>query len=334
MRINRLPAITFNHLRMNDAEIEVNEAVYCPYEIKKDTTTGEALFEGEPQTGAGREADIVFEGLKALTFCGAPGKKEEAVVFFDAKEGDKKALVKIKACENSEITLVMSYRGEADTLAVRTLIEAEKGAVVKLVQLQLLGGETTLINDIGAVAKDEASVKLVQLFPGCNIYSGCRIDLVGEKSNFESDMTYMGQKKQHLDMNYVANHIGKETTSNIHADGILKDEASKLMRQTIDFKSGCSGSKGAEEEKVFLLGEDIINQSIPLILCTEEDVEGAHGAAIGRLDEEMLFYLASRGIDEAQAESLIINANFNRILRAVEDEEIKAEAGEYLKEVL
>ena len=43
-----------------------------------------------------------------------------------------------------------------------------------------------------------------------------------------------------------------------------------------------------------------MNQTIPLILCEEEDVEGNHGATIGKLDEELLFYLESRGIPEAE----------------------------------
>ena len=87
-----------------------------------------------------------------------------------------------------------------------------------------------------------------------------------------------------LDMNYIVNHIGKKTTSNVTADGTLKDAAHKVFRGSIDFKRGASGAKGTESEQVLLLGDDVINQTIPLILCAEEDVEGNHGAAIGELD--------------------------------------------------
>ncbi len=44
-----------------------------------------------------------------------------------------------------------------------------------------------------------------------------------------------------------------------------------------------------------LLGEDVVNRTIPLILCAEEDVEGNHGASIGQLDEDILFYMNSEG---------------------------------------
>ena len=56
------------------------------------------------------------------------------------------------------------------------------------------------------------------------------------------------------------------------------------------------GAKGDEKEDVLLVGDNMVNQTIPLILCAEEDVEGNHGASIGKLDENMLFYAATRGI--------------------------------------
>ena len=63
----------------------------------------------------------------------------------------------------------------------------------------------------------------------------------------------------------------------------------KTFRGTIDFRCGSSGSVGDEQEDVLLLGENIVNKTIPLILCEEEDVDGRHGATIGRLPEDMLF---------------------------------------------
>ena len=63
-----------------------------------------------------------------------------------------------------------------------------------------------------------------------------------------------------------------------------------------------------------LLGDGVVNQTIPLILCGEEDVEGNHGATIGRLDEKMLFYLASRGIPEEAARSLLARARIEAVV--------------------
>ena len=61
----------------------------------------------------------------------------------------------------------------------------------------------------------------------------------------------------------------------------MKDAAKKIVRGTIDFKTGSSDSAGSEQETVLMLGEDVVNKTVPLILCAEENVAGKHGATIG-----------------------------------------------------
>ena len=115
-------------------------------------------------------------------------------------------------------------------------------------------------------------------------------------------------------MNYVARHRGKQTTCEMDSTGVLAGKAFKLFRGSIDLLPGGSGAKGQEQENVLLLGDGVVNQTIPLILCGEEDVEGNHGATIGRLDEKMLFYLASRGIPEEAARSLLARARIEAVV--------------------
>lgn len=82
-----------------------------------------------------------------------------------------------------------------------------------------------------------------------------------------TEIGYIGQKQQTLDMNLVINHWGKKTNCDIQVDGTLKDAAKKVFRGSIDFKRGSSGSKGAETENVLLLGDDVENKTIPLFFA-------------------------------------------------------------------
>ena len=68
-------------------------------------------------------------------------------------------------------------------------------------------------------------------------------------------------------MNYVLRHTGKKTTCEINASGALRDAARKIFRGAIDFKHGSAGSAGDEMETVLLLGDDVVNQTVPLSLC-------------------------------------------------------------------
>ncbi|MDO4269227.1 MAG: SufD family Fe-S cluster assembly protein [Eubacteriales bacterium] len=175
---------------------------------------------------------------------------------------------------------------------------------------------------------------MLQLFLGSEkTYSGCRTELSGTESSFGADVGYLGQGSRHFDMNYVAVHKGKRTESRMDVSGVLEDGSSKLFRGTIDFQTGSGGSRGDEKEDVLLLGDEVVNQTIPLILCSEEDVEGNHGAAIGRLDEELLFYLCSRGLSEAQASSMVLRARMDALSSRIGDGPTQKLVQDYLQEV-
>ena len=147
-------------------------------------------------------------------------------------------------------------------------------------------------------------------------------------------MGYLGQGGNVLDYNIIVNHTGKNTNCNINASGALKDNATKIFRGTIDFKKGASGSVGAETETVLMLGEDVVNKTVPVILCSEENVSGTHGATIGELDEETLFYFESRGIDKKNAENIMARAAIERLTGITENEKVNAVIDNTLKEVL
>ena len=145
-------------------------------------------------------------------------------------------------------------------------------------------------------------------------------------------MVYQVRENGLLDMNWLARHTGRKTRSHIQVSGVLSDQAKKCFRGTIDFVRGCAGAKGAETESVLLMGQNQVNQTVPLILCEEEDVDGSHGASIGRLDDKMLFYLASRGISEEKARRLIARSRIDLMKALIPDEKVRDEVDAYLAE--
>ena len=128
-----------------------------------------------------------------------------------------------------------------------------------------------------------------------------------------------------LDMNYHAVHTGKRTESAITASGALAGSSQKVFRGTIDFIRGCAGAVGNENEDVLILDDGAINKTVPLILCEEEDVEGNHGASIGRPDEETLFYLMSRGISREEALAVLRRSKLCGAVMKISDEEFRKE---------
>ena len=208
--------------------------------------------------------------------------------------------------------------------SIQIKIYAEENAKIHLSMAQILEKSEISFWDIGGELKENASVEIIKLEAGSKkAYIGTLMNLSGTKSSFDAQIGYYGKDKQKLDMNYVARHTGKRTVSNMETNGILENGAFKLFRGSIDFKPGCSGAKGDEKEEVLLLGDDVVNQTIPLILCSEEDVEGNHGASIGNLDEKTMFYLKSRGFSEEAAQNMVARARIDSICEKIADEYVK-----------
>ena len=207
---------------------------------------------------------------------------------------------------------------------IRNRIRAEKGAYIKLVQVFLGGEREEILNDIGAVLEENAELEVDQIFlGGKKTVSGVLAQLRGRKSSFTSNIAYDIGQDERLDLNLIAKHIGKKTEAQMDVKGVLREGAHKLLRATVDFIPGCSGSVGKENEEVLLMDEEVVNQTVPLILCGEEDVEGAHGASIGRINEEYLFYLKSRGIPEKQIYEMLANARIETVLGKIDDGETR-----------
>lgn len=353
MTVNSLPSRTWNWLKMNESKLkDIETGDTC--EIEKvngasENITGSSVEAAEKKadfsdilTGIGRDMDLLGEKSGSVPIV-IESSRAEAVskpvrLHFSCKDGKKSfQKVEISAKEGEEVNVFMDYTSPEKTAAglaaIQTKLHIEKGGKVRLVQVQLLGNGYTLLNDIGAECEEGARFESLQLFLGGEkTYSGCLADLKGRESCFKADIGYQGKGCQRYDMNYVAVHKGKKTVSEMNADGILDDQAFKLFRGTIDFKNGSSGSKGDEAENVLLMGENVVNQTIPLILCAEEDVEGNHGASIGQLDEEMLFYLSSRGMSAESASKMIARAKIDAVCQKIGDEEMEKAVQSYLEE--
>lgn len=78
------------------------------------------------------------------------------------------------------------------------------------------------------------------------------------------------------------------------------------------------------------MSNDVVNQTIPLILCAEEDVEGNHGATIGKLDDELLFYLESRGMNKEQIYEMMAMAKVDAVCRKIPDASTQAKVQKFL----
>lgn len=295
------------------------------------------------RTGMGIQVDNLMQEVKApmtiITASEGVKVREPVVIKYVLKDGDGVlGRQVIHAKRNSEITVIMEYDSEAEDigfLGIQTRLLAEEGARINLVKVQMLGEKISHFDDIGGVCDDNADIETINMQLGAgNTWGGCRITLLGDKSLFNNHTGYLCRHKQSYDMNYVADQMGKKSESNMVFRGVLLDEAVKTFRGTLDFKPGSAGSVGDEQEDTLLLSSEAVNRTIPVILCGEEDVDGRHGASIGQLGDDTLFYMESRGIDEESAKKLMIRARMESIARMIPDEAIIVRIQQFIRTIL
>jgi len=161
--------------------------------------------------------------------------------------------------------------------------------------------------------------------------SELRVTLAGDEARADVWGLYFGDEERKIDLNYIIRQEGLRTDANMQVRGALLDHSVKTFRGTLDFIQGARGSVGKEDEEVTILSPHARNRSVPLMLSHEGDVDGHHAVSIGRMDEDKLFYLMSRGLDERAAQQLIVEASFEPVLARIESEELRTEIGSYLE---
>lgn len=345
LEINPLPARTWNWLKMNDTVLKEsvftepgNVTVKKPESVLVTTEQNPKLL--SITTGMGKEMDRFVSagnaGMQIFTTKAETKEEKPLRLNFSYKDGERVLnRIGLHLLPGSELTVIMDFTSAEEskgTAVVQTKIDAEEDAVLHLVQIQRLGRKFRLLDDLGINCQKKAKIDTIQLvLGGKDTYLGNYTTLEGEQSSLESDIGYLAGGDGRVDMNLVALHTGKKTNSRMDAAGVLSEKATKIFRGTIDFRKGCAGSVGNEKEEVLLLDDTIVNQTIPLIFCDEEDVEGNHGASIGKIDEELLFYLESRGIGEEEVYEMMAKAKINAICNKISEEETKSQVQEYLE---
>ncbi|MCR5517563.1 MAG: SufD family Fe-S cluster assembly protein [Lachnospiraceae bacterium] len=309
IKINRMKAITNSWLKINDTDMEIIESPVVSEALPKLTS------------GAGEGFDrYVAARSKALDIVVTDGNKERKRL--DIAGGFH--YIDVKQSKNSKLDLIVDVKNSEDNAYVLICAELEDYATLNIIKKVENVGKAYI--GFAAKAGDSAQIHAYDLFMGGEkVTYGSKVVLEGYKSQYDAKVGYITCGSEKLDLNYLTEHYGKKSISNLDVGGVMKDRSEKTFRGTIDFIRGCKGSEAAENESVILIDQGVKNKSVPTILCTEEDVKGEHGDSIGKIEDDTRFYLESRGLDEASIVKLVSEAKLYNVIRQIPDDEFKKE---------
>jgi len=255
---------------------------------------------------------------------------------FDKKNSELVNAINITANEGTKSTIVIKYSSDDDVKAYSNgIINAtvKNRATLNVIYINFLNKNSTNFISIQNTIEDDAKINYYIIdFGGKISISNYYSNIKGKNADSRLNTLYIGTEEQLIDLNYICELYGEKSNTNIEVQGALKDMARKHFKGTIDFKKGCKKATGDENENCILLSDTAKSIALPMLLCSEEDVEGNHSTSSGKIAEKELFYIMSRGFEKKDALKLMVKAKFNKILDEINDEDLKNEILEQIDE--
>ncbi len=149
------------------------------------------------------------------------------------------------------------------------------------------------------------------------------LDLTGEGATGRMSGFYFTDGKQHLDHDTQQNHLAPHTTSDLLFKGALKGNSRSVWQGMIYVAKGAEKTDGYQANRNIVLDEGARADSIPGLEILADDVRCTHGATVGRLEAEPVFYLRSRGIPKTDAERLGVEGFFDPIMQRIPFEGVR-----------
>jgi Fe-S cluster assembly protein SufD len=156
-------------------------------------------------------------------------------------------------------------------------------------------------------------------------------DLSGPGATSRVTGAYFADGTQHLDYDTFQEHIAPSTESDFAFKGALREQAHAVWRGMIRVEQEAQRTNAYQENRNLLLSPEAHADSIPGLEILANDVRCTHGATLGRVNRDELFYLMSRGLSRPEAERLIVRGFFQDILDRIELEPVREALGAALE---
>ncbi|MGZ8415512.1 MAG: Fe-S cluster assembly protein SufD [Methyloceanibacter sp.] len=227
----------------------------------------------------------------------------------------------------SSATLIESFAGLGirglQRNAVTEVRVAEKAAL-RHVKLERDGEDGLHLSTVLVELAGDARYDAFQFSTGASfVRSQVYLAFMGEHSAADISGAFLMRGQQHCDTTLLVEHRVPHCTSRELFKGVLDNEARGVFQGKIIVSPGAQKTDGKQMAGALLLSESAEFDSKPELEIFADDVVCGHGSTSGQIDEDLLFYLEARGIPDAQARALLIQAFVGEALERVDDEALR-----------
>jgi Fe-S cluster assembly protein SufD len=214
--------------------------------------------------------------------------------------------------KNSDLTFMHcddSVNHYASFINTITEVYLDENANFDLYKLQNINDNTSLLNNTFFHQETNSKLRVnVLSLNGGKIRNELHVDLMGEYAEADLNGVYLMDKQQHIDNQVFVNHAKPNCYSNELFKGVLDEEATGIFNGYIYVARDAQHTNAFQRNNNILLTPRTVIDTMPFLEIYADDVKCSHGATIGQLDEEAMFYLMQRGISKSDARLLLMYA--------------------------
>lgn len=341
MQLNETPVRTSKNYGINNIKLENVDfpELIKAFENIEIVKTNSEIYESVSNTpltyGNGKivEENVIENANNTIRIV-TTEKDEDISIIYEFDEDNLNLINQIELEANGNTNIVIKYKSNTDDICFHNgiiRIKANENVKVNVTIINLLNEKSEHFEAYQNEILNNAEVNYTIIDIGAkdsisNYYS----NVIGNNAKNDLKTIYLGLDEQIKDINYIVELRGKKSHTDIDVQGALKDNAKKNFKGTIDFKKGCKQAYGNENEYCMLLSDTAKSIALPMLLCTESDVEGNHSSASGKVDSDALFYIMTRGLTYTEAVKLIVKARFEKIIERICNDKLEEEI---LKEI-
>ena len=223
----------------------------------------------------------------------------------------------ISAGAHSNATVVLRFEGSA-TLADNVEIVVGDGAHLTVVSIDDWADDAVHVGHRHARVGRDATFRHVDVtFGGDVVRHDTTADYAGPGGSVEMLGLYFADAGQHIEHRLFVDHTAPRTKSHVVYKGALQGQgAHTVWIGNVLIRKVAEGIETFEENRNLVLTDGCQADSVPNLEIETGEIEGAgHASATGRFDDEQLFYLRSRGVEESEARRLVVHGFFNDLIR-------------------
>jgi len=235
--------------------------------------------------------------------------------------------VLIVAEANSKVTYVDTYvSGEGRNMVANSIVEVYvgPGASVQVASVRSLSKDVHDYTFRRATVDRDGKMEWIlgEMNDGNTVANNTTI-LKGTASSAATKTVSVGTGDQRQNLTSQVQHIGTHSESDMVSKAVMTGEATTILNGITKIEKGAEKANGEQAENILMLSEKARGDANPILLIDEDDVKAGHAASVGRVSEESIYYLMSRGIDREEAERLIILGFLEPVVAEIPIDEVK-----------